>query len=390
MTELSNEAESKMKEFSAKLALEHPSKTLSILGIPGAYKKLPDDVRNKFAEELNNNPDAMTAKAHAAVAKNPDILDTIANNPAMLPEIMGIKVGGQENNPLAHAAETRPEPKVQVSETRQPKPIPQAKAENPTRQEEKSPAADKSAIAGLAAAENTKSASPLETLSKAQGFDGFIERVNNNPHLKDAFSQIMASTGDAPGNGEKILKKLENHVQKDPEFFNKINKVIDDHPQTASDFARDVVKNPEGAFANLDQGMAMQDTMDKIGNFFTGSGAGNMLGGIGQHIGGIISALMAVFEKFMPQLSNLLGGFMDKMGGSLNDFSASPRHVVTNDPEGKTVLAHTLDAGNNAKPVQVVYDGTTGQEVKPPTVTPEPKLGIAPNTPVTNRPTLEI
>ena len=335
----------------------------TVMGIPC--------VNENFATRLNSglaNPEVragIVALPPEVIAEHVDkVIARPEETPAILADVQAATAtpAGKAEPVEAVAAATTAAPEVGTEKAPAPpadKPEPiEAVAAATTAAPEAEAATPTPEASGIASMGNDPR---MAAIAGAEGFRGFLERIGKNPDLRQAFESFTGG-----GGGEKMdgfVDGIHQRVQKDPQFFNKVNKMMDSAPeQMLSTMARDMTNDPAGALQKLDMANMFSGFMD--------SPFGQGLSVVGSHLMGILGPLMEILQGILGKLPEMLEGLGNKISGLMEGFSAKTRAVVTNHPDGATPMTDALDQVNGKKPETTAYDAK-GQEITP-TTTPKP------------------
>lgn len=185
-------------------------------------------------------------------------------------------------------------------------------------------AAGAAPVGVMASAANTTGVFPMAAASQDDGaltrmmaMPGaaeFIERVENNERLSAA---VTALGGANNGSG---LEQLAQRADSDPQFFVKLNTMIDQNPDAVGAVADQIAANPGNAMNILDQAMQGQSMMaqlsEGLGGFMDQFKGGNfdlsgLAGGIMNLVMGLMNAVMGMMGASGQMLS------MNSPGGSV-------------------------------------------------------------------------
>ncbi len=349
-----------------------------------AALKDPDtraQIANLSPEEMEQNIDALienpanipTILANLNPQEKPEIQMAAVEKPTQEPKPENKEASPEtiatapEKAPVALAA-SEPEPVQVVAAAIEPEPAPAEKSiEQPpsaataTAAPPKPAAAAEPITVAAAVVADKVPATPddlmkqkvkdlMGEISEAKGFDGFMKRVDENDNLKNAFDHAL-SDNSSPEKAVTLLENIKERVEKDPEFFNKANEIIDEKPQLVNTFAKELIKDPDVAFDKLDQAMFAQD------NPMLASMLSN-LGVVGQHLMGILGPLLEI-------LGDVLGVTFDKIDKSMQDFKDKPKQSLTNGDNSleKSLLKNLPENERKTAPT-TVHDGS-GQPTAP-------------------------
>lgn len=108
-----------------------------------------------------------------------------------------------------------------------------------------------------------------------------------------------------------IINQLKVRAENDPEFFNKANEFIEERPGMVQIFAETFANDPDKAFAQLDQALALDNAMGGMEKLLSRF--------LGPELSGQIMGLMDnLMEMFMP-IMNTMNDFKAAFSGEAND-----------------------------------------------------------------------
>lgn len=370
--------------FAAEMAAKHPDQARTIMTLQDTLEqRLPLDLQNKIIEKLNKDPKGTLAAAGALIDKDPKILDAVNRDPSKLATIMGIQ------SPAAPA----------VAQTAQAATPPAAAANAPAGAEPPKPAAVAATVAAAAPkpvsdqdiAMRTKLSQESAAITKMPGFEEFAAKAEKSQSLTQAMNAMMGKGSQTP---EETLKALQD-IKKDPEFFTKANKAIDEiPPQMRENVFSSIAENPALGRAAItgDQNAKMQLMMGGMFGGGAGGGLSNLFGpnsplqGITQMLGNLLPKLMqGLMETFKPMIDSikkfagangLMGGMGNGGGELLKQYSRTVDNALGT-TSGQTPVVDARDPqGSPARPV-AEYNGPyepTGKLTVIPKPEQDPKL----------------
>ncbi|WP_435640642.1 hypothetical protein [Micavibrio aeruginosavorus] len=165
-----------------------------------------------------------------------------------------------------------------------------------------------------AAAQDVSNNDSMGRLMAMPGAADFLDRVENNERLSAAVTALGTANN---GSG---LEQLAQRAESDPQFFVKLNTMIDQNPDAVGAVADQIAANPNNAMNILDQAMQGQSMMNQLseglGGFMDQIKGGNfdmsgLLGGIMNLVMGLMNAVMGSMGSSGQMLS------MNAPGGSV-------------------------------------------------------------------------
>lgn len=360
--------------FATEMAASHPAQAKTIFTLQETLEqRLPVAVQNQIIEKLNRDPKGTLAAAKELINKDPKILDEVNKNPLKLATIMGVSVPATAAPAVATNAPAKPavDNKVAVApaatanapssgKPAEAKPAPVAVAAAPA-------AAVKPPISDSELALRTELGKETVKVTKMPGFEEFAARAEKSQSLGQAIDAMM---GKSTGSSQEALAALKD-IQKDPDFFVKANKGIDEIPvQMRDNVFSQIAENPQLGRQALggDQGAKMTLTM---GAMFGGGGGGfaKLLGGAdgGQGMKGFGEMLANLLPKL---LEGIKMAFANIFQGN-TQFAAAPGVMrMGNEPRMIGRYANSIDttlgtdsskkpvidAANPDKPAMTVSD----------------------------------
>lgn len=191
------------------------------------------------------------------------------------------------------------------------------------------------------------------------GVEGFMQNVNNNPKLKQAFSELMEGEGADPQKQQEFLTALKAKLDKNPNFFEDINKIIRERPGLVDTFAETFANDPGRAMDMADQFMEMNNTFGQIGTMLERFLGPEAAGQIMDLLGGLMEMLMPL----MGSLNGLFGGSEATTVQSSNPANSPATHaqVTVNPgvpldvlgPDGKKIATVAAPAADQQQQPQV-------------------------------------
>ncbi|MFN3826295.1 MAG: hypothetical protein ACK4NR_01570 [Micavibrio sp.] len=366
------------KFFFDGIASDRPELTGELKKLEGTLKSLPLELNNKVVPMLQADTSGTLDKVKQAIDKDPSIIAKVNRDPSLIAGVLGIKL----DTPVAQQTQEAGKPSAPASQT------PVAAA---------TPATTPVSAPQSAAPVNPMQAkleAKFEEIQKMDGYKEVMARLNDPQHgqsLKRAMDSILQA---GQGSPEDSMKALEE-IQKDPQFFVKMNKNIDEiPPQMRENVFSSIAENPALGRAAItgDQNAKMQLMMGGMFGGGAGGGLSNLFGpnsplqGITQMLGNLLPKLMqGLMETFKPMIDGLkkfagANGLMGGMGNGGGELLKQYSRTVDNalgTTSGQTPVVDARDPqGSPARPV-AEYNGPyepTGKLTVIPKPEQDPKL----------------
>ena len=194
---------------------------------------------------------------------------------------------------------------------------------------------------------------PMGQLMGMLGAEEFMGHVAGNERLSAAFDTLAGG-----GNDGAQLQQFANRASQDPEFFNKLNTMIEQNPDAVASVADRIVADPDNAVQTLDSAMQMQDAG---GGMMAGlQGMMGNLGLDGMDMQGMFSMVANLVMSLINMVTGAAGSSremlgMDNGGGALlNNFANATGFsgvMSMVDPTNGTAstLEQTRDVAANAQ-----------------------------------------
>jgi hypothetical protein len=207
----------------------------------------------------------------------------------------------------------------------------------------------------------TKLGEASAKITQMEGFEEFSTRAEKSQSLTQAMNAMMGKDAQTP---QDALKKLQD-IQKDPQFFTKANKAIDEIPeQMRENVFTQIAEKPELGTRALagDQEAKSQLTMSAmVGGLFGGGKGGFDLGGMGKGLFDKGQGFMGMLGNIMPEFLRGLMDFVGKIFGGMNKMSSTPAITSYGNAGGAELrkfhmsVDRALGTDTSQKPV---YDAT--------------------------------
>lgn len=192
------------------------------------------------------------------------------------------------------------------------------------------------------------------------GGEEFFEKIKENPELSEALNNAMGGENADPERFLAMMNQLKVRAENDPEFFNKANNFIEERPGMVQIFAETFANDPDKAFAQLDQALALDNAMGGVEKLLSRF--------LGPELSGQIMGFMDnLLEMFMPIMS-VMNDFKSALSGEGNDITGQSNNggelardaaaMAGND--GSNLAMHN----ENGRPEQTA-DGQTPDERDP-------------------------
>ena len=384
--------------FASEMAVKHPAQAKTIFSLQETLeKRLPLDVQNKIIEKLNKDPKGTLAAAEKLIAKDPTILDEVNKNPLKLATIMGVE-GVKPAAPVVTTTAAAP-----AQTTAAPAPAGAANAPAAAKSESAKTAPAKAEPVTVVAAPPAQPISDAELalrtklgeesvkITKMPGFEEFAARAEKSQSLTQAMNAMMGKDAKTPQDALKALQEM----QKDPEFFVKANKGIDEIPEQMRDNVfTQIAENPQLGRDALSGDAAAKNrlTMSAMfGGLFGGSGGPGGKGGF--DLGSMLSGgggFGAILSNILPMLINGIKNMIGSLTGNAAKFASVPAITTYGNGDGAVIgrfsqsVDRALGTDSSKKPV---YDATKPDQAPTPMAQlGQPKPEIATPAPGTNGP----
>lgn len=362
------------KDPAKQAALEEAGKTLdaaidknpSLISDIGEQIKANPKLKAELKDMAQNDPEALNAKMPEMIA-NPRNLAAILNDAGTNPATQQKQTVVAKPEPVSGTVQkerssaidiTASKPSTNVEES--PSGLPKGANKNNFNTQSGAAAEQKPSepVQQVSQEDQVKQQiqDTMKPLMAASGGMEFFKRINENPELKEAMGNAMGGENTGPNQALHILNKLKERVDSDPEFFNKANAFMDEHPGMVKNFAETFANNPDKAFERMDQAMMLDNTMGKTEGLLTkflGPGA----------FGEIMGFLEGFMEMFMPLL-DMFDGLEQtfsapEQGGQKTDMQ------VQSNSNGELTKSLQVQIGNDGRPAFFDKGGNEFRQVVP-------------------------
>lgn len=350
--------------FAAEMAIKHPSQKSAILALQDTLEqRLPLDVQNKIIEKLNKDPKGTLAAAGKLIDQDPKVLDEVNKNPLKLATIMG--VDAKPAAPAANQAPVTTAAATPAAAANAPATTTPAKPANATKPDAKSepvvvvaaPSAPAKPASEQELSARAKLTEESAAITKMPGFEEFATRAEKSQSLTQAMNAMMGKDAQKPEDAAKALQD----IRKDPDFFVKANKAIDEIPeQMRENVFTQIAENPKlgrDALAGDADAKSKLTMSSMMGGLFGGGKGGFDMGALGKGMMDKGQGFLGMLGSLLPSLLNGLMEFLGKGLKNITKMSSVPAITSYGNGDGVELrkfsrsVDNTLGTDSSQKPV---------------------------------------